>query len=118
MNDSSRNRAVVIYDGECSFCRKQTQKIRRRDKQQRFELIPSQSPELTTRFPQLAEHDLQSGMRLIDERGEVHVGADAVYEIARRLPGHRWFAWCYRLPGVRGLARTAYAWIARHRHRL
>ena len=57
-------------------------------------------------------------MRLITPRGEIFVGADALYHIARRLPILGRIAWIYRLPGLNALARLAYRWIAANRHRL
>jgi len=107
----------VIYDGECAFCRRSVERIRRLDRRDRFEYVPSQSPDLLARFPQLARHDLNSGMRVVLPGGTAHAGADAVYQIARRLPRTAWFAWLYRVPGARWLARRAYAWVAARRHR-
>jgi predicted DCC family thiol-disulfide oxidoreductase YuxK len=57
-------------------------------------------------------------MRLVHTDGSVSVGADAVYAIAGRLRGWRRVAWLYRVPGLRGLCRIAYGWIARNRHRI
>ena len=112
------NKPVLIYDGECPFCLKQIERIKRRDTEASFEYVPRQTPGLDERFPRLAEGDFDSGMRLIQPDGIIHVGADAVYHIARRLPGWRRLAWLYRLPGLHGLARLAYGWVAAHRRSL
>src|SRR5256886_15761155 len=45
----------------------------------------------------------------------VLAGADAVPELLRRLPGKRWLAWGFHIPGVPLLARRLYGWIARRR---
>ena len=45
----------------------------------------------------------------------VFAGADAAPELLRLLPGKRWLAWPFSLPGVLPLARRVYAWIARRR---
>src|SRR5256885_13096752 len=37
--------------------------------------------------------------------GRVFAGADAVPELLQRLPGKRWLAWGFRIPGVPPLAR-------------
>src|SRR5256884_6689349 len=47
--------------------------------------------------------------------GRVFAGADAAPEILRLLPGRRWLAWPFRLPGVLPVARRVYGWIARRR---
>ena len=109
---------VVIYDGECSFCLRQIERIKRRDRRSRFEYVPRQSPGLDERFPRLADDDFNSGMRLITPRGEILVGADALYHIVRRLPIWENIAWIYRLPGLNTLARLAYRCIAANRRRL
>ena len=109
---------VVVYDGECSFCLRQIERIKRRDRRSRFEYVPRQSPGLDERFPRLKDDDFDSGMRLITPHGEILVGADALYHIVRRLPIWGKMAWVYRLPGLNTLARSAYRWIAANRHRL
>lgn len=88
------------------------------DRAGRFELVPRQSPDLDQRFPQLATSDFNTGMRFVAPDGAVSVGADAVYEIARRLPRTRWIAWLYRVPIVHAIARAVYAWIAANRYKL
>lgn len=108
----------MIYDGNCGFCISQVERIRRLDVLGQFELLPSQTPDLLERFPQLAGHDLDSALRLVAPDGRVFVGAEAVYEIAKRLPRFRAVAWVYRLPLVRPIAERIYAWVARRRYQL
>ena len=118
MSPAATSRPVVVYDGECPFCRRQVSRMQARDPDQAFEYVPRQLPGLEERFPCLAEGDFNTGMRLIHPDGSVRVGADAVYEIARRLTGWKRWAWLYRVPGLGLLFRAAYAWIARNRYRL
>ncbi len=113
-----RHRAVVVYDGDCSFCCDQIDRIRARDRWQRFEFLPRATPDLDERFPQITEGDFNAGMRLITPGGKVHIGADATYEIARELPFWRRIAWIYRLPVAHAVAKSAYAWIAKNRRSL
>jgi predicted DCC family thiol-disulfide oxidoreductase YuxK len=109
-------RPVVVYDGGCTFCQAQIARIQRYDPWKQFEYVARQTPGLEARFPPLAEADFEQGMRLIGLDGRIHVGADAVYQIARRLAVWRWVAWVYRLPVARGVARLIYRWIAANRH--
>jgi predicted DCC family thiol-disulfide oxidoreductase YuxK len=111
-------RPVVVYDGECPFCRKQIARIRCRDTSEQFEYVPRQNPTLIDRFPALGKSDFNTGMRLVLPCGQIHVGADAVYEIARRLPFWRWVAWLYRVPILGTVSRATYGWIAANRQRL
>lgn len=108
----------VIYDGECAFCRRQIERLRRRDRSGRFECLPSQSEALAEHFPELEGADLEQGVRLITPERQIYSGADAVYQITRRLPRWRRIAWLYHVPGIHALCRWGYRWIARHRHRL
>ena len=110
--------SIIVYDGDCAFCKAQIKRIRRRDTQNLFEYLPRQTPGIEQRFPGLAEAELNSGMRLIDPAGHIFVGADAVYQFARKLHPWRWFAWLYRLPGFHCLAKIAYARVASRRRSL
>lgn len=92
--------------------------MRRRDSGACFEYVARRSAGIERRFPQLADGDFNTGMRLIHTDASMSVGADAVYHIARRLDGWRRLAWLYRVPGLRQLLRIAYAGVARNRHRL
>jgi predicted DCC family thiol-disulfide oxidoreductase YuxK len=111
-------RPTIVYDGQCRFCLGQIERIRRRDRGGVFEFLPRQSPELEQRFPQLAGDDFNTGLRLVDQGGKVHVGADGVYEIARRVPLWRSAAWLYRVPGLRQIFRGMYGLMAKNRYRL
>lgn len=108
---------AIIYDGECRFCLWSVGRIRRLDRDGRFEYIPRQQPDLDARYPVLAASDFNTGLRLIHADGAVHVGADAVYQIYRRLPPWHLVAWVYRIPGLTQLFRIGYALVARNRHR-
>ena len=92
--------------------------MQRRDREHVFEFVPIETPGLDRLYPVLTQGDFNTGMRLITLDGSVFVGADAVYQISRRLSGWRWVAWLYTLPVVGTVARNAYAWIAANRHRL
>lgn len=92
--------------------------MRRRDVHGAFEYLPRQAEGVVERFPMLAEGDFNSGMRLVHPDGSVSVGADAIYEIARRLKGWKHVAWLYRVPPLGALARRVYAWVAKHRLKL
>ncbi len=117
MVETSR-KPVIVFDGECSFCRRQIDRVRRKDRHELFEYAARQTPGLEDRFPALADSDFNTGMRLIEPDERLYVGADALYEITRRLKPWKWIAWIYRIPGLTQLFRAIYAWIAANRHRL
>lgn len=111
-------RPVVIYDGECSFCRKQIMRIGRRAPAETFEFVPLQNADLIDRFPQLYGEDLESALHVIETDGTIHAADAAVYRIARRVPGWSRWTWLYHVPGARPLFRFVYRWISSHRGRL
>ena len=112
------SRPVVVYDGQCPFCLKQIERIKRRDTAGVFEYLPRQAEELHQRFPKLAENDFETGMRLVHTDASISIGAEAIYHIARRLKGWKYLAWLYRLPILKGVLRAGYAWVAQHRYLL
>ena len=77
-------RPVIVYDGECRFCLWSVGRIRRFDRNGRFEYLPRQTAGIEERFPVLSSSDFNTGLRLIHAGGQVDVGADAVYQIYRR----------------------------------
>ena len=109
-------RPVVVFDGACGFCTGWAQRLARMDTERRLEIVAFQTPGLVQRLPQLAEVRLGAGVRLIRPDGWVFVGADAVHEIARYLPGWRRLAWLYHIPGLHQAARYAYARFAAQRY--
>lgn len=115
---STKGRDVIVFDGSCAFCSGQVEKIRRLDRGGRFGYAMWQEPGLLERFPALAKYEFNSGMGLVRGDGAALVGADAVHEVYRRLPGWRFLAWLYRVPGLRYCFRRMYQWVVVNRHRL
>ena len=109
-------RPVIIYDGECRFCQWSLRRIRKLDRRERFEYVPRQAEGVEERFPILTQSDFNTGLRLMDGDA-VHVGADAIYQIYRRLPPFHLVTWLYRVPLITQLVRLGYAFIARNRFR-
>jgi len=108
-------RATLIYDGECGFCREAVALVARWDRQHRVELVPFQDEAKLAAFS-LPLPALAAAMHLVLPDGRVLAGADAAADLLRLLPGKRWLAWVFAVPGVLPLARRVYAWIARRRH--
>lgn len=115
MNDRT-GPAVLIYDGECSVCRKTVEWIRARAPEGAFEFLSLHSEELERRFPFLDRAACKRAAHLVLPDGKVFVGEQAAPEVLDRIPGCRWAARFLHLPGARGLSRIAYRFFARHRH--
>jgi len=108
------DRPTLFYDGECGFCRDAVAVLSRWDREGRIELIPFQDAARVAQFG-LPLPALAAAMHLVLPDGRVVAGADAVPELGRLLPGKRWLVWLFAVPGVRPIARRAYAWIAARR---
>ncbi len=107
-------RPTLIYDGECGFCRASVDLALRWDREHRLDTVPFQDQGRVAAFG-IPLPALAAAMHLVLPDGRVFAGADAVPEILRLLPGKRWLAPVFRLPGALPLARRLYGWIARRR---
>jgi predicted DCC family thiol-disulfide oxidoreductase YuxK len=105
---------TLIYDGECGLCSEAVALLRRWDREHVLRYVPFQDGAAVTRFG-IALPALAGAMHLVFSDGRVFAGADAAPEILRLLPGKRWLALSFRLPGAVPAARRVYAWIAARR---
>ena len=108
----STPRATLIYDGNCGFCRRWVDRVRRADRLGHLETVPYQAPDLEARFPGVSRAECVRRIHLVDEHGAVSRGAAAGREVLRRLPGGSLWALPFRLPGALGIAERVYVWIA------
>ena len=109
------DRATLIYDGECGFCRQAVALVSKWDRERRVTLIPFQEQARVAAF-RIPLPALAAAMHLVLADGRVVAGADAAPDLLRLLPGKRWLASVFTLPGVLPVARRMYAWVARQRH--
>ena len=105
---------VVLYDGDCSFCRKTVDFARHRDPSTTLRFVPLQSHEGHNLLAQhgLAADQLDSVVTI--ENAEVSLRSTAILRICRRLSG----AWPLLYAGIllpRGLRDGLYAAVARRR---
>ncbi len=105
---------TVIYDGECGICRQSVDLLKRWDREHVLRYVPFQDEAAVARF-RIALPALAAAMHLVFPDGRAFAGADAVPELLGLLPGKRWLAVWFRIPGVLPLARRVYAWIAARR---
>ncbi len=117
--DSRKDADVVIYDGECNFCRSQVSSLHRLDCcGNRLTFLSLHDPRVGERYPDLTHQQLMEQMYVIDSRDRRHGGADAVRYLSRRLPTLWIAAPILHIPGSARLWRWIYAQIAKRRYRL
>jgi predicted DCC family thiol-disulfide oxidoreductase YuxK len=108
-------RWVLIYDGDCEFCRRQVSCVKRHDARGQVEAVPFQSANLESYG--VGRQAAEESMHLVSPAGVVWRGAEAARQLLQLLPRLRPVAWLFRLPGAMFLAERVYRWIARRRHR-
>jgi predicted DCC family thiol-disulfide oxidoreductase YuxK len=112
MNDSP-DRATVVFDGDCSFCRVWIEYWQQRTGG-RVEYIAFQ--DIGDRFPDFPREDFASAVQLFLPSGELCSGAHVVFSLLALLPGKSWMLWMYQhVPGFALIAECAYRIVARHR---
>lgn len=117
--DAVSDADVVIYDGQCNFCRSQVRKLNRLDCcGNRLSFLSLHDPRVAERYPDLTHDDLMEQMYVIDGQARRHAGADAVRYLSRRLPT-LWIAVpILHLPGTASLWRWLYGQVAKRRYKL
>lgn len=108
-------RWILLYDGDCEFCRRQVNLVERWDQEGRIEMVPFQLADLASY--RVSRAAAAEAMHLVAPAGEVWRGAAAARELMRLLPGGWTLAWLFRLPGAMYVAERVYRWVARRRHR-
>lgn len=109
---------TLVYDGMCRVCNRLANVLRKWDRQDDIEIVPSQSSGVMARFPWIPPRAFGEAMQLVGPGGETWQGAAAIEQLLGVLPRGRWIAWVFRVPFVRGLADRLYRWFARNRYRM
>lgn len=106
-------RAVILFDDDCGFCRWSLSKILAWDRHSRLRPVALQSPEADDLLREMRHDRKMASWHLIAPDGRIYSGGEAVLPLARLLPSGAPIA---SLAGV--FPRTtgrAYRWISRHR---
>ena len=111
LTTTAPDRAVLLYDGECVFCRRSTDRLRFLLRDASLDYVSFREPGVLERFPGVTEDACEQGMQLVTAEGRVFPGAEAA---ARALLRRPWFllAWLYYVPGIRHAADWSYKQIA------
>lgn len=109
---------TLVYDGLCKICNPVADLVRQWDGPSGIEVVPSQAPGVTARFPWIPTAAFGQAIQLVGPDGKTWQGAAAIEQLLTVLPRGRWIAWVFRIPYVRTLADRVYRWIARNRYRM
>jgi predicted DCC family thiol-disulfide oxidoreductase YuxK len=109
-------RPLLIYDGDCGFCRHWVERLRKVTGE-RLSYESSQSA--SSRFPQIPLENYHRSVQLVDGEGQIYQGAEAVYRGLSVVPALRWLVWIYRwIPGFAWVSEKVYRWVSANRHSL
>jgi predicted DCC family thiol-disulfide oxidoreductase YuxK len=99
---SPPQRPLVIYDGDCGFCKFWIRKWANKT-EGRVDYVISQDPTIPKRFPEIPRQEMDRAVQLIESDGAVYSGAEASFRAIGFNPAHRrwqglydrfsWFAW-------------------------
>ncbi len=113
MEDVPLDRPLLVFDGDCSFCKAWVEYAKQLTGD-RVKFAPYQ--QVGPQFPHLAREDFASAVKLILPDGEVRSGAHAVFSALEKVPGKQWLLKSYRLiPGGAAVSEATYRVVAGHR---
>lgn len=105
---------LLIYDGDCDFCRACVRWALRKDTDDRLRPLPLQD-EAEREAAGVSRARAERAVVLVDPDGRSRDGAPAVAAVLRLLPGWGWLGRLMDLAPLRPLARVGYRWVADHR---
>ena len=114
---SRRWQLKLLYDGQCSFCRREVHWLKRRDAKGQVALEDISDPAFDPRHYGLTAEQVAAALHGVLPDGRIVCGMDAVravYEVV----GLGWLIAATRWPGIHWGADRLYRLFARHRLRL
>jgi predicted DCC family thiol-disulfide oxidoreductase YuxK len=113
MTGKTDDRPLMIFDGDCSFCRAWVEYWKRLTGDQ-VRYAPFQ--EVAEEFPQLTRDEFAGAVKLILPDGQVRSGAYAVFTALASLRDKSWLLWLYEhLPCANAVCEAVYGVVSRHR---
>ena len=109
---------TCVYDGTCKVCTRLSAVLRKWDRDGQIEIVPSQAPGVTARFPWIPARAYAEALQLVGPNGETWQGAAAIEQLLHVLPKGKLIAWLFAIPFVRPVADRIYRWFARNRYKL
>lgn len=82
--DSERD--VVIFDGDCQFCRQQVRRLAWFDRGGRLAFVSLHDGFVQKHYPDLTRDMLMDQMYVVNTAGDRFGGADAIRYLSRRIP--------------------------------
>ncbi len=109
---------VVLYDGQCNFCRSQINILRRLDGRNRLEFVSLHDPDVATSYPNLTYEQLMEQIWIVTPAGAQYGGAYAVKYLSVRLPILWPMAPLMHIPLSMPLWSFLYRQVAKNRYKI
>lgn len=111
-----QQRATVLYDDDCGFCKRLLSKFLAWDRGRRLRPIALQDPEAERLLGEMPQERKMASWHLVAPGGTVRSGGEALPALLRLLPGGGAPAWFVdRIPGT---TDRVYRWVAANRSAL
>ena len=117
LRTAAPGRFVVLYDGFCRFCSRESKRLARLTKN-RVEHLDFQEPGTLEAFPGVTYDACMEEMILVTPEGRVFGGAEAIARALGTRMLFRLLLLPYFLPGIRQLTDAAYRKLSRIRYKL
>jgi len=112
-SDRSRARPVIVWDGDCGFCRHW---VMRWGSATGDRVSYATSQEMRERIHWIPRKIFEDSVVLLGPDGTYKTGAHAVFAALATVPGRGWPLWLYKhFPPFRWVAEWVYRLIARNR---
>lgn len=106
---------LLIFDGDCGFCRRWILRWQRATGET-VDYLPFQEETVAGAFPEIPRQDFEKAVHLISPDGSVCMGAEAVFGSMAAGGRERWLLWCYRrIAPFAELTELVYEEVAAHR---
>jgi predicted DCC family thiol-disulfide oxidoreductase YuxK len=107
---------VLYFDGVCGMCTRAVTAVARLDRTGALELRPFQQPG-SAELLGVSDARMHESSWWLDASGAVYGGAEGINAALSAALGNRLPLIVYRLPGIGGLQRLVYRYVASHRYR-
>ena len=110
----SAGQLKLLYDGQCSLCRRAMEGLKRRDAKGRIVPEDISDPAFDPARYRLTAEQVRSAMHVVLPDGRILPAMDAVRAVYGAV-GLGWLVAPTGWPGIRWLADLSYRFLARHR---
>lgn len=114
--DRPVERPLVIFDGDCGFCRRMVRQMQRITGD-RADYAAAQ--DVGKDFPSILPEEFAREVKLVETDGQVYGAAEAVFRLVFDAGKGPWWGvplWVYRkAPGARWVSEAGYRFVATHR---